>query len=119
MSGGCHRAATGNISIFAGCDGVRLELSPVLITFERALPVLTGMGRNILSHWRGRVGVDPEGGSPITWPPPTWYRCARRWSPPRRLAGIDLNTAYEAIRISSGNSFVHETEPGQVILNGW
>jgi 3-hydroxyisobutyrate dehydrogenase len=30
---------------------------------------------------------------------------------------MDLNTAYEAIRISSGNSFVHETE-GQVILNG-
>jgi 3-hydroxyisobutyrate dehydrogenase len=28
-----------------------------------------------------------------------------------------MNTAYEAIRISSGNSFVHETE-SQVILNG-
>jgi 3-hydroxyisobutyrate dehydrogenase len=34
-----------------------------------------------------------------------------------RVAGLDLNTAYEAIRISSGNSFVHETE-SQVILNG-
>ena len=32
-------------------------------------------------------------------------------------AGIDLKTTYEAIRISSGNSFVHETE-SQVILNG-
>jgi len=31
--------------------------------------------------------------------------------------GLDLATAYEAIRISSGNSFVHETE-SQVILNG-
>jgi 3-hydroxyisobutyrate dehydrogenase len=30
---------------------------------------------------------------------------------------MDLNVAYEAIRISSGNSFVHETE-SQVILNG-
>jgi 3-hydroxyisobutyrate dehydrogenase len=30
---------------------------------------------------------------------------------------MDMNTAYEAIRISSGNSFVHETE-SQVILNG-
>ena len=28
-----------------------------------------------------------------------------------------MNTTYEAIRISSGNSFVHETE-SQVILNG-
>ena len=34
-----------------------------------------------------------------------------------KAAGMDLNIAYEAIRISSGNSFVHETE-GQVILNG-
>jgi 3-hydroxyisobutyrate dehydrogenase len=34
-----------------------------------------------------------------------------------RKAGIDLGVAYEAIRISSGNSFVHETE-GQLILNG-
>ena len=30
---------------------------------------------------------------------------------------MDLTTTYEAIRISSGNSFVHETE-SQVILNG-
>ncbi len=34
-----------------------------------------------------------------------------------KKAGVDLNIAYEAIRISSGNSFVHETE-GQLILNG-
>ena len=39
VSGGCHRAATGNISIFAG--GERK-------TFERALPVLTAMERQIL-----------------------------------------------------------------------
>jgi len=32
-------------------------------------------------------------------------------------AGLDLATTYEAIRVSSGNSFVHETE-SQVILNG-
>ena len=34
-----------------------------------------------------------------------------------KKAGMDLNTTYEAFRISSGTSFVHETE-GQVILNG-
>ena len=34
-----------------------------------------------------------------------------------KAAGMDLGTAFEAIRISSGNSFVHETE-SQVILNG-
>ena len=32
-------------------------------------------------------------------------------------AGMDLKTSYEAIKISSGTSFVHETE-SQVILNG-
>ena len=34
-----------------------------------------------------------------------------------KAAGLDLATTYEAFRISSGNSFVHETE-SQVILNG-
>ena len=34
-----------------------------------------------------------------------------------KKAGMDMNTTYEAIRISSGNYFVHETE-SQVILNG-
>jgi 3-hydroxyisobutyrate dehydrogenase len=34
-----------------------------------------------------------------------------------KAAGIDLATTYEAIAISSGTSFVAETE-GQVILNG-
>src|SRR4026207_645827 len=34
-----------------------------------------------------------------------------------KAAGMDLATTYEAIRISSGNSFVHETE-SQMILNG-
>ena len=31
--------------------------------------------------------------------------------------GMDMNVTYEAIKASSGNSFVHETE-SQVILNG-
>ena len=39
VSGGCHRAATGNISILAGCSRG---------TFEKALPVLQTLGRRIL-----------------------------------------------------------------------
>jgi len=39
VSGGCHRATTGNIAIFVGG-----ERKP----FERILPVLTAMGREIL-----------------------------------------------------------------------
>ena len=34
-----------------------------------------------------------------------------------KKAGLDMNVTYEAIKASSGNSFVHETE-SQVILNG-
>ena len=34
-----------------------------------------------------------------------------------KRGGVPLATAYEVIRASSGNSFVHETE-SQVILNG-
>ncbi len=106
VSGGCHRAATGNISIFAGCDRD---------TFERALPVLTAMGRNIL-HTGG------IGSASVLKVVTNYLASANLVSlcealVTSKLADIDLNTAYEAIRISSGNSFVHETE-SQVILNG-
>ena len=106
VSGGCHRAATGNISIFAGCDRP---------TFERVLPVLTAMGRNILH-------AGPIGSASILKVVTNYLATANLVSlcealVTSKLAGIDLNTAYEAIRVSSGNSFVHETE-SQVILNG-
>lgn len=106
VSGGCHRAATGNIAIFAG--GERQ-------TFERALPVLKMMGRRIL-HTGGL-------GSASALKVLTNYLASvNLWSVCEALAtasaaGINLNTAFEAMRISSGNSFVNETE-GQVILNG-
>lgn len=106
VSGGCHRADTGNISIFAGCDRA---------TFERILPLLTVMGRRVL-----HTG---ELGSASILKVVTNYlatanliSCAEALTV-SKAAGMDLNVAYEAIRISSGNSFVHETE-SQVILNG-
>jgi 3-hydroxyisobutyrate dehydrogenase len=106
VSGGCHRAATGNISIFAACDRP---------TFERVLPILTVMGRQILHT--GEIG------SASTLKVMTNYLAtANLLSLTEALttmaaAGMDLATTYEAIRISSGNSFVHETE-SQLILNG-
>ncbi len=106
VSGGCHRAATGNISIFAG--GPRAS-------FERALPVLKILGQRILHT--GEVG------SASALKVLTNYLCTVHLAAlaealtVAKVAGLDLNTAYEAIRISSGNSFVHETE-SQVILNG-
>ncbi len=106
VSGGCHRAATGNISIFAGCTRE---------TFERALPVLTTLGRRVLHT--GEVGS-----ASVLKVLTNYLATANLISLSEALttakaAGMDLNTAYEAIRISSGNSFVHETE-SQVILNG-
>lgn len=106
VSGGCHRAATGNIAIFAGCERE---------TFEKIMPVLKTMGRRLL-----HTG---ELGSASTLKVMTNYLATANLLTvcealvTSAAAGIDLNTTYEAIAISSGNSFVHETE-SQVILNG-
>ena len=106
VSGGCHRAATGNISIFAGCDRA---------TFDRILPILTTMGRRILH-------TGDLGSASILKVVTNYLATAHLIANAEALvvskaAGMDLNVAFEAIRISSGNSFSHETE-SQVILNG-
>ncbi len=106
VSGGCHRADTGNISIFAGCD------RPV---FESVLPLLKKMGRRILHT--GSIGS-----ASILKVLTNYLATANLITCSEALtvakgAGMDLNIAYEAIKISSGTSFVHETE-SQVILNG-
>ena len=106
VSGGCHRAASGNISIFVGCERE---------AFERVLPVFKAMGRRILH-------TGPLGTASILKVVTNYLATANLVTlcealVTSKMAGLDLNTAYEAIRISSGNSFVHETE-SQVILNG-
>ena len=106
VSGGCHRAATGNISIFAGGERA---------AFESVLPVLTAMGRRILH-------TGPLGSASILKVVTNYLATANLVALGEALsvakqAGMDLATTYEAIRISSGNSFVHETE-SQVIVNG-
>ena len=106
VSGGCHRAATGNISIFVG--GKREG-------FEKALPVLSCLGRRIL-----HVG---DFGSASILKVITNYLATvhlvslgEAWTVAKK-SGLDLNKAFKGIAASSGNSFVHETE-SQVILNG-
>ncbi len=106
VSGGCHRAATGNISIFAGCERH---------TFERILPVLTTLGRRVLH-------TGPLGSASVLKVMTNYLATANLVTlcealTTCKMAGMDINTTYEAIKISSGNSFVHETE-SQVILNG-
>jgi 3-hydroxyisobutyrate dehydrogenase len=106
VSGGCHRADTGNISIYAGCDRT---------TFERVLPTLSLMGRRIL-----HVG---EVGTAATLKVMTNYLATINLLSlcealtVMKAAGLDLGLTYEAIAISSGTSFVHETE-SQLILSG-
>ena len=106
VSGGCHRADTGNISIFSGCDRS---------TFEYILPLLTKMGRRVLHT--GELGS-----ASILKVITNYLATANLVSCAEALtvakgAGMDLSIAYKAFSISSGNSFVNETE-SQVILNG-
>ena len=106
VSGGCHRAATGNIAIFVG--GERNS-------FKKILPVLTTMGRKIL-----HTG---ELGSASVLKVITNYLASvhlaalgEAWTVAKK-SKLNLNKTYKGIAVSSGNSFVHETE-SQVILNG-
>ncbi len=106
VSGGCHRAATGNIAIFVGGDRAG---------FEAALPALTVMGRKILH-------TGPLGSASVLKVVTNYLASVHLAALGEALtvakqAGMDLATSFEAIRLSSGNSFVHETE-SQVILNG-
>ncbi len=106
VSGGCHRADTGNIAIYAGCQRA---------TFDKVLPILTCMGRRIL-----HIG---EIGNVSTLKVMTNYLATANLLTVcealavMKAAGMDLGMTYEAIAMSSGTSFMHETE-SQLILSG-
>ena len=106
ITGGQHRAEKGNISILVA--GKRKN-------FERAFPLLSEIGYEIL--YCGKLG------NASTLKVVTNYLASiNLLSLGEALMvckkyGLDLSTAYHGIRISSGNSFVHETE-SKVILNG-
>ena len=106
VSGGCHRAATGNISIFAGGDKK---------IFKKILPVLKCMGRKIL--YTGELGTASIL-KVITNYLASVHLAAlgEAWTVAKK-SKLNLNKVYKGIAASSGNSFVHETE-SQVILNG-
>ena len=106
VSGGCHRAATGNIAIFVG--GERK-------IFDKILPVLTIMGKKILHT--GELGTASIL-KVITNYLASVHLAAlgEAWTVAKK-SKLDLNKTFKGIAVSSGNSFVHETE-SQVILNG-
>ena len=106
VSGGCHRASTGNIAILVGGSSE---------AFEMALPALKAMGHEILH-------VGPMGSASILKVVTNFLASTHLVALGEALmvckkAGLDLSTVFKGIKISSGNSFVHETE-SQVIMNG-
>ena len=106
VSGGCHRAATGNIAIFVGGERE---------SFDKILPALTTMGRKILHT--GELGTASIL-KVITNYLASVHLAAlgEAWTVAKK-SNLDLSKTYKGIAVSSGNSFVHETE-SQVILNG-
>jgi 3-hydroxyisobutyrate dehydrogenase len=106
VSGGCHRADTGNIAIFAG--GPRAAV-------EHVMPLLVHLGRQILHT--GELGSASKLKVMTNYLATVNLLSLCEALTTMKAAGRDPATTYEAIRISSGNSFVHETE-SQLILSG-
>jgi 3-hydroxyisobutyrate dehydrogenase len=106
VTGGVHRAEAGDITILVG--------GPEAV-FERHRPALAAMGGRVI-HLGGleqasvtKVVTNMLAFIHLIAAGEALMLCKR--------AGVDLGAAFEAIRASSGNSFVHETE-SQLILNG-
>jgi 3-hydroxyisobutyrate dehydrogenase len=102
VTGGVHRAETGDITVLVG------GAQPVFALHEPALKAmggrvihLGGIEQAAVTNMLAFIHLIAAGEALML--------CAK--------AGVDLRAAFEAIAASSGNSFVHETE-SQVILNG-
>jgi 3-hydroxyisobutyrate dehydrogenase len=106
ITGGQHRAESGNISILAG--GSRES-------FERSFPILSCVGHQILHC--GDIGKASTLKVVTNYLASINLLALGEALMVCKKYGVDLKTAFEGIKISSGNSFVHETE-SQVILNG-
>ena len=106
VTGGVHRAAAGQIAVLVGGDEA---------VFRAHLPAFEAMGGKIfhigelgqaavikvITNMLAFIHLVADGEA---------LMLAKR-------GGVDLALAWDVIKASSGNSFVHETE-GQLILNG-
>ncbi len=106
VTGGVHLAKSGQITVLAG---------GATDLFESHLPALQAMGDRILH-------MGPLGSAAVIKVITNMLAFIHLVADGEALmlakrGGLDLGRAWEAIRASSGNSFVHETE-GQLILNG-
>lgn len=106
ITGGANRAWSGEISILVGGEEA---------VFQRYRPLLAAMGGEI-EH------MGPIGAASVVKVITNMLAFVHLWASGEAMmlakrAGIDLERAFHGIRISSGNSFAHETE-GQLVLNG-
>jgi 3-hydroxyisobutyrate dehydrogenase len=106
VTGGVHLAKQGKITVLVGGDA---DL------FDRHRPALGAMGDRIFH-------MGPLGSAAVIKVITNMLAFIHLVADGEALmlakrGGLDLATAWEAIRASSGTSFVHETE-GQLILNG-
>ena len=106
FSGGGERAARGNVSIFAG--GPRTG-------FDAIYPMLQILGSRILHT--GEIGTASKLTVMTNYLATANLLTLCEAMVTMGAAGLDMATTYEAIKISSGTSFVHETE-SQLILSG-
>ncbi len=106
VTGGVHKAASGEITVLVGGD---------LAVFEAHRPAFAAMGGKVLH-------VGPLGSASVVKVVTNMLAFVHLVAVGEALmlakrGGIDLAKAFEAIAASSGNSFVHETE-SRVILSG-
>jgi 3-hydroxyisobutyrate dehydrogenase len=106
VTGGVHLAAAGEITVIAGGDETVFEEHRSMLEAmgERVIhvgPLGKASALKVITNMLAFIHLVAAGEA---------LMLARR-------SGIPLGTAYDVIRASSGNSFVHETE-SQVILNG-
>ena len=106
VTGGVHKAASGEITILAGGDKT---------LFEIHRPALAAMGGEIFH-------MGPLGSAAVIKVITNMLAFIHLVAAGEALmlakrGGLDLAQAFHAIKASSGNSFVHETE-SQLILNG-
>ena len=106
ITGGQHKAVSGNISVLVGGNKE---------SYERSFPILSCIGHRIL--YCGEIGKASTLKVVTNYLASINLLAIGEALMVCKKYGVDLKTAYEGIKISSGNSFVHETE-SQVILNG-
>ena len=106
VTGGVHRAASGEITVLVGGDEA---------LFQTHLPLFQAMGGEVIHMGElGKASVIKVITNMLAF---IHLLAAGEALTLAKCAGLDLRKSFDAIKASSGNSFVHETE-SQVILNG-